>query len=295
MNAIEVVPFEKDGKQILWFVSENMQIIPLVTICDLYDVEYGYALQILQRNEEKFEGMVVDLPAEAVSSLGCMMQGQLTTGRGKQKIVKCMTLAGYLMWVGMLDYKRYDGEKKQVILSTQRWLVETGQEVLLKKEKPALAPVQMGIGDVFLQCNSIVDKIVEKHNVEPIIATQIALIKTQKITGVDMSDFVKLLPPVPETEVALLTPTEIANRREMRSNREVNKMLEMMGMQEKRKVVSKKGKETMDWFPTEKGKDYCFSFPYVNNGHSGYQLKWKEAIIPIMDEWERKHPDLFSY
>ena len=81
----------------------------------------------------------------------------------------------------------------------------------------------------------------------------------------------------------------------MRNSREVNKMLDLMGMQERKKVISKKGKESNDWYPTESGKDYCFSFPYVNNGHSGYQLKWKESILGLMDKWEKKNSHLFSY
>ena len=72
-------------------------------------------------------------------------------------------------------------------------------------------------------------------------------------------------------------------------------MLQMMGLQDKRAATNKKGKVTTDWFPTESGKDYCFSFPYVNNGHSGYQLKWKEAILPLMDEWEMKNAHMFHY
>lgn len=290
MENLEIVPFEREGKKIAWLLVGDRACMPLGILADMFGIAFFNASKDLTENHELYEGHVIK-----VEKTPEMKSDSLTESEVRSKTLTCLDLAGVLLWITSLNHKRYEGERREIIISNKRWLVETGQEVLMKKEKPALAPIQMGIGDVFLQCNSIVDKIVEKHNVEPIIATQIALIKTQKITGVDMSDFVKLLPPAPEAEVALLTPTEIANRREMRSNREVNKMLEMMGMQEKRKVVSKKGKETMDWFPTEKGKDYCFSFPYVNNGHSGYQLKWKEAIIPIMDEWERKHPDLFSY
>ena len=39
---------------------------------------------------------------------------------------------------------------------------------------------------------------------------------------------------------------------------------------------------------TEPGKKYGAAFPYSNNGHTGYQIRWQEDVIGllILDSWQ---------
>jgi len=291
MTELEIVPFERDGYKFSWIVDNGIPYLPIAYLSSLFDMEFKYANQIVTINSELFEGMVVKIEKTA-----SMTSGSVTLPESRSSSFTCLTIAGVLQWLSRLDYKRYESERREVIIKTQRWLVETGAQVMMRNKIPApeIKKLPSGIGDVFTQCISVTDIIEKKHHVDPILGTIMALQETQKITGHDMTGFQSLLPPTPVEDMAYLTPTDLADRLAMRNPREVNKMLEMMGMQVKQFPDSKK---KGDWLPTEKGKPYCNAQTFRNaiNNHSGYQLKWKESIIPVMEKWEMGHQNLFSY
>ncbi len=78
-----------------------------------------------------------------------------------------------------------------------------------------------------------------------------------------------MLPPA-EHEIGYLTPTQLAKKLGLKSAQEVNKKLVEFELQE----ADGNGSYTL----TEKGARYGEAIPFNNHGHSGYQIKWCEAV-----------------
>lgn len=97
------------------------------------------------------------------------------------------------------------------------------------------------------------------------------------LTGEDLLALsgAELVAPV---QAVALTPTEIGGELGL-SGREINKILELHGYQEKLR-----GK----WQPTETGKSYACMVS-VNKAHSNgtpvLQLKWFATILPVIRDW----------
>lgn len=130
-------------------------------------------------------------------------------------------------------------------------------------------------------------KSLEDFGVEKGIA-QIHALKIGKnfytaITDVTINDITALLPPTEENNVAYLTPTKIAeeiNNRNLFDTlikaKSVNKALENLGYQTK---------ENKGWKITDKAEELANMFPYKNNKHTGYQIRWKYEIIDVLIEY----------
>ena len=103
------------------------------------------------------------------------------------------------------------------------------------------------------------------------------------LTSSNIEDFKKLLPPMKDNNIANLTPTKIAEEINNRNLFEiqikakgVNKALENLGYQTK---------ENKDWKITKKAENFANMFPYENNNHTGYQIRWKPQIIDVLIEY----------
>ncbi|BAZ30034.1 hypothetical protein NIES4074_24890 [Cylindrospermum sp. NIES-4074] len=84
-----------------------------------------------------------------------------------------------------------------------------------------------------------------------------------------------------------LTPTKIALRlsesvNSRVSNRQVNQLLEQLGLQ--KKLKSRKGKSK--WQLTEKGQKYgrVYLVTNTNGNWSGNQIKWSEEVINLLQQ-----------
>ncbi|MBB6694371.1 hypothetical protein H7B90_23525 [Cohnella xylanilytica] len=122
--------------------------------------------------------------------------------------------------------------------------------------------------------------------VKPGIALAAAISEAEKETGVSLDVYKKLLPAA-DHETGILTPTLIAEKTGMKSGIAVNKLLEELGLQYIEKTIRKskstgKDKEVKTWRLTEEGKKYGEEFPFVRNGHSGYQIKWSEDVLELI-------------
>ena len=116
------------------------------------------------------------------------------------------------------------------------------------------------------------DIMVEYFSVDKGIALAKSISDIEKSYNVQLTNIKSLIPPTTE-ETGYLTPTKIGEQIGM-SSRKVNKLLESQGFQYK---------ECGEWHLTVKGKQYGEKFPYENNGHSGYQIRWHKDIINVLD------------
>ena len=115
------------------------------------------------------------------------------------------------------------------------------------------------------------DIMVEYFSVDKGIALAKSISDIEKSYNVQLTNIKSLIPPTTE-ETGYLTPTKIGEQIGL-SSRKVNKLLESQGFQYK---------EYDEWHLTGKGKQYGEKFPYENNGHSGYQIRWHKDIINVL-------------
>lgn len=105
------------------------------------------------------------------------------------------------------------------------------------------------------------------------IAMAKAISLVEKYNQFDLSEIKSLAPSTTE-ETGYLNPTQIGEKLGS-SNRKVNKALRDLGYQYK---------ENDEWHLTELGKKYGEKFPYENNGHSGYQIRWNREVVDKVKE-----------
>jgi hypothetical protein len=118
------------------------------------------------------------------------------------------------------------------------------------------------------------------------IAYAAAMEEAEKETGRSLDVYKQLLPAA-NHDIGVLTPSDISERTALKSSQAVNKTLEELGLQRKETYTRKSRKTGEDktetvWRLTENGKEYGEEYPYVRNGHSGYQIKWNDKVIELI-------------
>lgn len=113
--------------------------------------------------------------------------------------------------------------------------------------------------------------------VQPGIALATAFNGIEAATGYSLEGMKRQLPALPaEQEVRGLTPTNLGELMDpVLSAKHVNLLLCEAGFQYKTKKK--------EWQLTEPGKEYGAAYPYSNNGHTGYQIRWQQEVIGLLD------------
>ena len=95
----------------------------------------------------------------------------------------------------------------------------------------------------------------------------------ERAYGVDMEEVKELIPPA-EHETGFLNATQIGARLGVNARR-ANELLQLAGLQ-----VRFNG----TWRLTSKGKEHGEEMPYERNGHSGYQIRWSESAVSVVED-----------
>lgn len=122
---------------------------------------------------------------------------------------------------------------------------------------------------------------IARHMVEMVRVTQerataAALTAIHDDVGLETESYRAMLPKVAPKEQAILNATAIGKELDIRAV-EVNKKLEALGLIEKDPNVD-------GWLLTETGTEYGEARPYVNKGHSGFDIKWRKSVINLLKE-----------
>ncbi len=100
----------------------------------------------------------------------------------------------------------------------------------------------------------------------------------ERTTGLPTTMLAKALPAVAPDDAATLNPTQLGESLGLRAQR-VNALLDQLGLQFK--------DEGKHWKLTEAGTAYGEMKPFHRHGHSGYEVRWKPAVIDVL----RNHRD----
>jgi hypothetical protein len=104
------------------------------------------------------------------------------------------------------------------------------------------------------------------------IALQEAVKHVEKMRGLDLRPYLLASPSqdaIPDEEV-MLEPTQLAERLGYASGYALNKALEAIQWQVKRNGI---------WEPTDLGKPHHMRHAWINQGKSGYNLKWRLSAV----------------
>jgi len=132
---VKPVKNEINNKTYYWFSDGFEEYIPVACLAEVFDLHVDNAHKIVQRNYELFDGFRVNIKKDDVKSIPDMMQFA-----GKLRTISCLTLAGAFQFISLLDYKRYDEERREFIIKQRKWIVDTGANVI-KQQKHISVPL----------------------------------------------------------------------------------------------------------------------------------------------------------
>lgn len=148
---------------------------------------------------------------------------------------------------------------------------KTGTYSVPKLEKNPKYRTRM-IGTAVRDIRSTAAELQKLFGIKDGIALAKATSLIEKAYGVEMDEVKALIPPAAH-DTGFLNPTAIGAQLGGISAREVNLMLQNIGLQHK---VNK------EWRITAKGMQYGEEMPFERNGHSGYQIRWNESVVAAL-------------
>ena len=148
---------------------------------------------------------------------------------------------------------------------------KTGVYAVPKLEKNPKYRTRM-IGTAVRDIRSTAAELQKLFGIKDGIALAKATSLIEKAYGVEMDEVKALIPPAAH-DTGFLNPTAIGAQLGGVSAREVNLMLQNIGLQHK---VNK------EWRITAKGMQYGEEMPFERNGHSGYQIRWNESVVAAL-------------
>jgi len=254
-NTILLEQFRDKQVRIIRSIPKDASV-PVNDIADALEYDRSALHQLLKRNEavlSRFSSMVI-----------------ITTEAGPREMV-CLNRDGVMGLLMKLDFNRIkDESKRQTVIEFQVWAIETlGRIIDGEFHQPDFTPWADPAGEHLKYAKLISDS----TGVKPGIAFAAAIAQGQLETGRDLSAYQKLLPPA-EHETGYLTATDIGKRLDL-SAVKVNKVLAGAGFISKQEDQ----KQRKVWRITEAGKEHGEEFPFVKNGHSGYQIRWSESVL----------------
>lgn len=255
-NIVLLEQFKDKQVRIIRSIPRGAEV-PVNDIADALEYDRSALRQLLERNEEvlgRFKGKVI-----------------ITSPGGPQETI-CLNRDGVLGLLMKIEFKRIKDEaKRQTVIDFQVWAIETLGRILDgEMTQPEFQPWAAQLREHLEAAKALT----EVAGIKPGIANTAAINQAQLETGRDLSAYQKLLPPA-EHETGYLTATDIGKRLGGMSAAKVNKMLATVGYI----IKQEDQKQRKVWRITETGKIHGEEFPYVKNGHSGYQIRWSESVL----------------
>ncbi|WP_353053036.1 ORF6N domain-containing protein [Bacillus thuringiensis] len=257
MNVIEL-RIQDEPKELAVKEFNGQRIVMFKDIDELHERVAGTAGRNFRENKEQFiEGE--DYFYLTGEKLREFKQTTNFVGSHAKELV-LITQMGYLMLVKSLQ--------DDLTWHVQRQLVNHYFNVTRKKViQPRKKPVNL----IFRQEMDMAKTLASVTGVKEGIAFAVAIERAEKKTGEDFGSYRKLLPTATH-ETGFLNPTKIGEQIG-RNSRAVNTLLQERGLQAK---IDK------EWRLTDEGKKYGEEMPYTRNGHSGYQIRWNEAVVDVL-------------
>lgn len=248
-----------EGKEIRVTGPADDPWFPVYDLAMAWGIDRNTPRNLIDRNKEIFDGMTcyVTYPSE---------------NEGDERAL-CVNERGLYLMLGRINADRLKNpEARATIIRFQRWVPELIQRYRkheIAEVRPQDPPTIRLLSDDVREALKVARIISEETGISLPIAQSFALEK------VGAGDWQKLLPAA-TMPTGYLTPTDIGNRIGY-SARQVNLWLY------NNKLQVKDATNRDEWRLTEAGKQYAEEFPFTRNTHSGYQIKWRESILQLMN------------
>jgi hypothetical protein len=129
------------------------------------------------------------------------------------------------------------------------------------------------VASILFMCKN---ELLQLPGVKPELAMACTFDAIEVATGLPARMLSKALPSTPLEEAAHLNATQIGEKVGMKA-RAVNSTLKDMGL-----IYQDDGKE---WRLTDTGQRHGELKPFHRNGHSGYEIAWKESVVPELQTY----------
>lgn len=232
---------------------KGQRVVTFKDIDQVHERVEGTAKRNFLENKEKFINGV------DYFELNVSQKNEIRTFEIPNRGITVLTASGYLMLVKSLN--------DELSWKIQRELVNN-YFAMQKVKRTYHKPIDRAIKQHF----NIAETIIHATGIRPELAFVVAVNEAEKETGYSYEEYKKLLPNATH-EISSFNPTQIGEKIGGVKANKVNKLLESLGLQEKKGKV---------WRITEEGKNYGEEKPYSRNGHTDYRIVWHEKVINIL-------------
>lgn len=246
-----------EGKEIRVTGPVDDPWFPVYDLAMAWGIDRNTPRNLIDRNKEIFDGMTcyVTYPSE---------------NEDDEKAL-CVNERGLYLMLGRINADRLKNPAaRAAIIRFQRWVPELIQnwrkQEIVEVRQPE--PPSRLLSDDVREALKVARIISEETGVSLPIAQSFALEK------VGAGDWQKLLPAA-SIPSGYLTPTDIGIRIG-KTARQVNLWLYNNKLQVQDGISG-------DWRLTDAGRMHAEEFPFTRNNHSGYQIKWRDSILSMMN------------
>ena len=281
---------EKGSVETIGGIDCRMIVIggePYVCVSDTYhqlEIDPRTARGIISRNEDQFADYIIKINGTDLQNVNVNPSFNFELGFQKGTMYNFMNETGYNLFIQKVDPELVnDPIKREVVKSRQRGMAETftkyrRKEVIdAKTVAPTVHPSMRSPEQVCKDKIDLGNFLADIFGIPKQMAATVSINEAQRETGVDFSNYQKLLPAVDGTYEEPKIGAQDLGKPYGDNGRKVNLLLQKLGY-----IYKDNGK----WQMTQIGKDYggaWFTFT-APNGHTDTHLRWPTKIKEVIKE-----------
>lgn len=257
-------------------IKDNQIVVSSLQIAEHFGKEHKHVLDAIRKEIGYAEKSADPLDAKM------FMETTYVHPQNKQEYpIIFMNRDGFsLIVMGFTGKKASEWKRKYIKAFNQM------EEMLKQQSIPKnFTPIELATAefDSTLKFAQLLEKCGVEIGIARIHAMNVGKNHYKELTDKDIQEIQRALPPIKDNNIAHLTPTNIAEKINEKSMfdivfnaRAINKALSALGYQ----TSNENG-----WKITDKAKNLANIFPFENNNHTGYQIRWKNEVINILIEY----------
>jgi hypothetical protein len=264
---------------------------PYACVSDLYnqlEIPRKTLMSIIDNNVESFKGYIIkvnsnDLQEDENQPWRNVSRGSLFQ---RNTIYNFINESGYNLLIQKINPDTVrDESKRDIIIKHQRGMAEVfakyrrNEVTDAKNVQPTIHPAMRSPEQVCKDKIDLGNFLADIFGIPKQMAATVSINEAQRETGVDFSNYQKLLPPVDGTYEEPKIGAQDLGKPYGDNGRKVNLLLQKLGY-----IYKDNGK----WQLTQMGKDYGGAwFPFTApNGHTDTHLRWPTKIKDVIKEHE---------
>lgn len=264
---------------------------PFVCVSDVYhqlDIDPRTARGIISRNESQFKDYIIKINGSDLQTCNVNPSFNFELGFQKGTMYNFLNESGYNLFIQKIDPELVnDPDKKDVVIRRQRGMAEVftkyrRKEVVdTKSVQPAIHPAMRSPEQICKDKIDLGSFIADIFDIPKQMAVTVSINEAQRETGVDFSNYQKLLPAITGTYEEPKIGAQELGKPYGDNGRRVNLLLQRLGY-----IFKDNGK----WQLTKEGKDFGGAwFPFTHtNGHTDAHIRWPTKMKEVIEQHKDK-------